>query len=151
MIPANIDPWIERLKSTYFPHVQLLPTTYAPNSYTELSKYRGAPVLPVYAGACERSIFTRPETNVLFRGVHDCVHLAEELDFSAESESKIADIHRKQLLRIGAPEAVQNAVYWDVRAQIEYFFTHGAYVGDQRGFICAVLSDGLEKALQTKW
>ena len=112
----------------------------APNTWRELQRaaYDSAGRLRVFNGASSATIYASPSVNFAFRAWHDSLHLAHGLDFSRESELKIAQFHADQI----QGEYDKRLIYADVAAQVEYYFKHGRYVPEhlQRAIVLEYLA-----------
>lgn len=120
-------------------------TTKAPSTYAELVAWyedwrerahaRGEHfVIPVSSEFCEGTIYRDPAGNHAFRAWHDSLHLARELDFTPESELKLACSHQ----RIAAAHGVSLDARWllwcDTAKQTEFQRDTGEFPVDQLDF-----------------
>jgi len=113
------------------------------------ARISGAP-LPVFDGACDRTIWGSPAANIAFRAWHDAVHLALGADFSREGEVRVAQEQVAQARAAGASPGVLDALWADTFGQVEYFARHGMFPADQITFVRACLAGGIPAAVTMK-
>ncbi len=149
--PALISHWAKKAFSTFYPKVTYTPTPDAPEKFSDLKQFSGALsgdlILPIYDGACDRTIYDKPADNVTFRAWHDSIHLEKNLTFKKADEYQVGIIHCDQLRIIRAPQQVIDAVFYDVCGQIEYYERFGRFVDDQKAFVQDCLIHGLDFTL----
>lgn len=99
--------------------------------------------IPVWAGASERTIWSGPRVNYLFRAWHDSVHVAACADFDTAGELETA---RRQCAQIeGKPE---RAILWaETAGQVLYHAAHGAFPDDQRRYVLDCIRFGLDRTI----
>ena len=112
----------------------------APNTWRELQRaaYDDLGRLRVYDGASAGTIYGSDRVNFAFRAWHDALHLAHGLNFSRESELKIAQLHADQI----HGDFERRLIFADVAAQVEYYFEHGQFVPEhsQREVVLAYMA-----------
>lgn len=149
--PALISYWTKKAFLTFYPKVTYTPTPHAPERFKDLKQFAGAldgsALLPVYDGACDRTIYDKPTDNIAFRAWHDAIHLEKNLSFKKVDEYQVGIIHCDQLRLIKAPQHVIDAVFYDVCGQIEYYERFGKFVDDQKAFVQDCLTLGLSETL----
>lgn len=96
--------------------------------------------IPVWAGASDRTIWSGPAVNHLFRAWHDATHVAACADFDTAGELETA---RRQCAMIqGKPE---RAILWaETAGQVLYHAAHGAFPSDQRRYVVDCIRFGLD-------
>ncbi len=153
--PTLISHWMKKTFKAFYPALVFHGTPAAPNSYKALKQFShcltSGESLPVFNGACDQTIYEKPNDNVTFRAWHDAIHLENNLSFKPLDEIQVGLIHCQQLRAIGAPVHVINAVYFDVIGQIEYYSKHGHFVVDQKAFVQDCLIHGLVKTIDLSY
>lgn len=103
----------------------------------------GSLVIPVWSGASERTIWSSPEVNYLFRALHDSHHLETGYGFDLEGERALAE-HACALIE---GERDRSILWAEVWGQVRYQQENGRFPVDQRAFVCAYIVDS-EKTLE---
>ncbi len=99
--------------------------------------------IPVWAGASDRTIWSGPSVNYLFRAWHDATHVAACAEFDTAGELRVARIQCAQIE--GKPE---RAILWaETAGQVLYHNAHGAFPTDQRLFVAHAIAHGLERTI----
>lgn len=127
------------------PHVA---TQTAPSNLPELlaawERYilDGTP-LPVYDGACDRTIYSSARVNHAFRAWHDSIHVTLAAEFNAAGERAVSAAAVETLRRWpGITQADLLAMHFEVVGQLEYAARHGGeFPVDQAAFIAACFDD----------
>lgn len=123
--------------------VRPIPVDYSPDLALIHGLRRAADgilYVPVWTGASERTIWSSPAINFLFRAWHDSHHLATGADFELDAERYLARRAAEQVHGAGA-RALMLA---EVRGQIDYFERWGRFPADQRAFARAYVADPVQ-------
>jgi hypothetical protein len=116
------------------------PAQDAPSEYAALcAAWRLDVALPVYSGACERTIYAAPEVNHAFRAWHDATHVRLGADFSIAGEIRTAREQLRQAAALGADWRTLALLHADTIGQVLYFARFGRFVHDQRAFARAYI------------
>ena len=123
------------------------PTTDAPDSLARLQHATemrdGVLLIPVWTGASDRTIWSGPEANYLFRAWHDSHHLRLGAEFTREGERLVADLALSEVSGV-----LERALLWaETEGQQEHYARWGEFPGDQRGFDLACLAGGVGRAV----
>ncbi len=94
-------------------------------------------IIPVWRGASERTIWSSPSVNHVFRALHDSHHLELGLGFDLESERVLAD-HFVGLVSDSMDRAIVRSEVW---GQVEYFDRWGRFPDNQRAFVVRYVFD----------
>jgi hypothetical protein len=87
---------------------------------------------PVNVEGSERTVFTDPIVNLLFRAWHDIGHAVLQAEFDREGEVQVAQWQAARLA--GIDRTILTA---DVVDQFDYYASHGHWLDDQRAFVIA--------------
>lgn len=100
--------------------------------------------IPVWSGASERTIWSSPAVNALFRAWHDAQHMLLGADTDPAGELRVA---RHACERIeGKPE---RAILWcEVWGQVAYFVRWSAFPDMQRAFVRDAVRFGLDVTVE---
>lgn len=96
---------------------------------------------PVYAGGCERTIYSIPEANHAFRFWHDFYHWIMGAGVGLADELRIAEKHAERAraaFGLGSLEALIQ--YVDVSEQARFYSVTGEFVADQKAFVFACVT-----------
>lgn len=121
----------------------------APSTWDELREYRADPVLIVYDGHSERTIWPTPHDNYALRAYHDSLHLELDADFSTAGELRVAREHVRLAKRDGVSKLGRRMLWLDIAGQIAYIDKHGDFPTDQAAFVEDCLRFGINHVLAT--
>lgn len=116
----------------------------APNSFGALqTSYARDGYLTILSDASDKTIFSTPKMNHLFRVWHDSVHILLCANFSKQGETDVMEWQLHEMLAaltaFGYSTKVQDDVTsimtWDILGQVDYYYTHKKYVDDQKRFV----------------
>lgn len=96
---------------------------------------------PVSTMYCENTVFGDPDINVMFRAWHDDVHLTNDYGFDLNGEVLTAFKQASELPIDWHYE--RELILIEVIAQVQYAFSTGGFVEDQREFNINVRKHGL--------
>jgi hypothetical protein len=113
------------------------------------------PLLPIYNGHTDKTIYTSPEANIMARFWHDMTHLELNRDFSRSGETAVAvsqyhvAIGTGQMLGIPFGRVAQAAllIYRDTVAQVAYGERFGGFPDDQETYMRDVWDYGTTVAM----
>lgn len=88
--------------------------------------------------------------NIAFRFWHACVHCLLRQDFSYKGEHTVIMEQASELRAYGISEEAMEVFMADTIGQVRYYYEHKEFVKDQRRFITACLTQGLEQAVLIK-
>lgn len=131
------------------PHIRMIPTADAPNTWDELRSVDLSTGLPVWNGASESSIYIDSDHNVMFRYWHDLGHLRYDKSFTPEDEIALQwQYHMRELWYWLAREDYSDAhnlamdmYVADTIGQIEYAQVHHDFPADQLAFVNAYVAN----------
>lgn len=108
-----------------------------PKTFEDLVKFwvgnePGLNYFPVNTEGNERTVFTDPTVNLLFRAWHDLGHILLGAPFTRGGEEAVARWQMESLKGID-----KQILYADIVDQYDYFARTGKYVEDQRAFVIA--------------
>ena len=133
------------------------PTDQAPESYKALKAAtvdNGTQVIPVADYGCDSTIYGKGEAgkhlNILFRFWHDVTHLELDSDFSQAGEYRVINQHLKDARAYGLSDLAMCILRADTIGQVDYYFRHGQFVGDQAAFVDSCIQHGIRKAISVK-
>lgn len=121
------------------------PDDETPGSIVDASGRLIGERLPVWSGASDRTIWSRPEVNYLFRAWHDSHHILLSAGFDPRGELAVAD-HADTLIKGRAERAILRAEVW---GQVAYHVLHGVFPDDQRGFVRDCIRRGLDETIRS--
>lgn len=99
--------------------------------------------IPVWSGASERTIWSRPSANHLFRAWHDSHHILLCADFSRDGERRAAE-YALSLVHGRA----ERAILWaETEGQQEYCARWGAFPDAQRDFVRDCIVHGIPRTV----
>lgn len=102
-----------------------------------------AKLFPVYSGSCDRTVYTTPVHNMMFRAWHDLTHYEMNCGIDYRGEHLVSQAHIAQF--DGVSRDIMRA---DTLGQLNYFhYTKGHFVADQRGFAFDYLHLGESAAI----
>lgn len=136
------------------------PSPDAPSSFKALMAHMaeveaGRARMLVYDGGSECTIYGDDEVNYAFRAWHDWTHWAHKLPFDLTGET--LTWHRQVnhlILWYGDCPTVDRwsrILHAEIVGQALHYQIHGAYVGDQIGFVRCCLARGVKSALASDW
>ena len=104
-----------------------------PHSLSGLRRYlqrTRATKFPVNVVGSDKTVFTDPTVNLLFRAWHDLGHLTLNAEFDYEGERRVATWQAQFL------EGIDKEILMsDVVDQYDYYVQTGKFVDDQRSFV----------------
>lgn len=105
---------------------------------------------PVFAGSSDSTIFLVPQVNHALRFLHDLTHVELELDFSPDSELRIAIEHLTRLRQAGfAVGSLEwHLFHAETVGQIVARCVLGRFPHDQKAFVLDVVTLGLKVAIE---
>ncbi len=106
--------------------------------------------LPVFDGASDLTIFLGPQVNHALRFLHDLTHVELKLDFSADSELRVAVEHLTRLRQAGfAVGSLEwHLFHAETVGQIVASCVLGRSPIDQKAFVIDVVTVGLKVAIE---
>lgn len=88
-------------------------------------------------GECEKTVFGGDkDAQLVYRAWHDTLHIKYDLDFSQESELKVAQKIYDELLAAGCKRSAE-LLSWDLMLHINYYYTHNKHPTRQLDMIKA--------------
>lgn len=131
--------------------IEALVLDQGPGSFEELVERSGkadcsipdGQRIPVGARHSERTIWSRPAVNSLFRAWHDSIHLASCRGFGLEDEIAVW----RTMDRWIEGEECRAYLFAESVGQIRYYEAHGYFPEDQRAFVLACIRDGADAAV----
>lgn len=115
---------------------------FNPLTLEELKESRKDGKVRVYAHGSNNTVFNRDETKLYYRAWHDSMHIHFDLDFSRESELKIASLQAKELLKLGVTPWDAYVVMLDLKLHIEHYYLHKCHPEYQGDMIAHVIMQG---------
>lgn len=118
----------------------------APNDYKSLKRWERSnldndcPVMPVYNGGCDNTIWSKPEINYAFRAWHDTIHLEHGYDFTVYGEIMTCRQHM-QVLRENDLGHFVDILWCEIVGQVLYYARKKKYVKNQREFVLLLLAN----------
>lgn len=105
------------------------PRDDAPGTFGELMTAQDRLLLPVWAGASDKTVYGCARVNWAFRAWHDRTHARYGLDFSREGELITARFQVRELLELcpSAPRWAAELVFAEVAAPLDYLAEHGSF------------------------
>lgn len=105
---------------------------------------------PVYAGGSESTIYLGAQVNHAFRFLHDLTHAELELDFTPDSELRVAVEQMTRLRQAGfEPGCLEwHLFHADLVGQLVAGCVLGRFVIDQKVFVLDVVNLGLKVAIE---
>ena len=95
--------------------------------------------IQVWSGASDRTIWSSPEMNHLFRAWHDSVHILLDAEFDPRGERRVSEYQCAMI-----DGAAERAVLWaETEGQQGYRARWGSYPADQRSFVRDCIVYGL--------
>lgn len=122
----------------------------APETYKALKEHKKSKLIPIASYGSSTSIYGCKEVNEMFRFWHDVVHLELDIDFSKKGESRVAREHIKQGQAYGLSSLALSILHADTKGQIDYYFRHKEFVGNQDAFVDSCLKHGISTAIKVK-
>lgn len=105
-------------------------------------KVRGSNVgirVPVSATWCACTIWSGTDAHALFRAAHDAQHVELADDFTMEGEVHNARVMARRLSLSWDDRALLHA---EIAGQVAYYYSHGTFPDDARGFVLACVANG---------
>jgi hypothetical protein len=97
--------------------------------------------MPVWAGACDKTIYTTPGVNLCARAWHDCLHIELRAEFDDKGERAIAEHIRDNMQHI-LTDLERGLMWTEVVGQLEHLQQFGAFPDDQRAFTLDYINRG---------
>lgn len=127
----------------------------APNTYSELleawerSRATGT-ALPISSENSDTSIYGSVKVNGAFRFVHDVLHITTGLSFTTDDELRVADLQLQSLRGAGfdSTSLEHRILHADLVGQTFAVARNGCFPSDQREFVVACLTRGIEEAVR---
>ncbi len=121
----------------------------APATLPELLQARSlSPVLPVWEGASDATIFADPRVNHAFRAWHDAAHAlgngeAHPFAFTLAGEAAACEAQVRQLYTLfpSAPKRWATILRAEINAQGQYLADYGCFPEDQYAFTLAAIGE----------
>lgn len=88
----------------------------------------------------ESSIFGDSMFNIMFRVVHDLMHVANNLSFSYEDELTLAYVQNRELKGDGWSQLDLDLLYIETAGQVVHHKTYGSFPVNQRWFTIGELT-----------
>ena len=82
--------------------------------------------MPIWEGASENTIWGRPDYNIMFRALHDTIHMRYECDFSLEGELKASRIQGEICDILNLP-VLKIIMHIETAGQALYYDEHGKF------------------------
>jgi len=89
--------------------------------------------LPVWSGACERTIYGLPLGNLYFRAWHDAKHVATGRGFDLRSELYVSQLQLVDLA--GRSDTLAGILAADTIGQQLHYYVHGRFPENQAAFV----------------
>jgi len=115
--------------------------SFAPATLAEFMQ--SPPLLRVYDGGSDATIYADPRVNFAFRAWHDATHREIAGAFTLAGEREVCEVQVRALYARfpSAPLAWARILRAEVIGQAEYFVTYGTFPADQRAFVSAYLGE----------
>lgn len=104
--------------------------------------------IPVSGEHAERTIWSDPEVNALFRAWHDALHILHVAPMDQDGETLIARAHQTEARRHGLPAPLRAVLWAETYGQTLFHAKHGTFPFDQRAFVRAAVTDGVTSAVR---
>lgn len=107
----------------------------APATFSEMADawHDQSRPFPVWAGGSDKTVYTSPHVNHLFRLWHDGLHVANGWCFSCRDELLVAALHVETVRRLADNDAA--LLMWiDTAGQVLHYADTGEFVDDQLDF-----------------
>lgn len=125
-------------------------TDQAPETFKDLKQRTEGMLIPIASYGSNTSIYSSSSINTLFRFWHDVLHLENNLGFSLEHESAVANMHIEAAKAFNlSPLAIQ-ILEADTKGQVQYYFKHKEFVNNQEAFVQSCIKHGIKKAVRIK-
>lgn len=121
------------------------PTTY--ETVRNQAKTHG--IYHVFSGGSTDTIFSERGYQYAYRAWHDSIHMAFELDFSKESELKVAKLQEEIALGEGIDARDARMLRLDLEAHIEYYYAKNEHPVRQIELIRDCLANGVEATVNS--
>ncbi len=117
----------------------LVAVPLAPITYGELrfQVWRSAMTklpFPVWEGGSERTVFTSPDINHMFRYLHDHEHVDKRLTLSVEDERTLGEAWSVRIHALTGSAHAGMLAHIDTVGQTNHYAQHGVFPEDQRGW-----------------
>ena len=117
--------------------------TNLPMLRARAERFPGGILVPVSAAHSERTVWSRPAANWLFRAWHDSIHLDLDAPFDPFGEWDVS-IESCKRIQGAAEREVLRAEVW---GQVSYYELWGVFPAPQRAFVVACVRDGIEETV----
>ena len=112
--------------------VAVAPQTYgALRLHALVSRWTLCP-FPVWKGVSDRTVFTSPDINHMFRYLHDHEHVDQRLTLSVEDERKLGEAWSVRIHQLTGSAHAGMLAHIDTVGQTDYYAQHAAFPEDQR-------------------
>lgn len=125
-------------------------TNDAPESFKELKARSTDMIIPIADYGSNTSIYSSNTINTLFRFWHDVLHLENNLGFSLNDETAVADLHIKAAKEFNLSPLAIRILEADTKGQVQYYFKHKEFVSNQEAFVQSCIKHGIKKAIRIK-
>ena len=125
-------------------------TENAPESFKDLKAQTTHKCIPIANYGCDTSIYDDNTINETFRFWHDVTHLELDVDFSMQGEYAVIDEHLKAAKQYGLSLLATRILFIDTAGQVEYYNKHSEFVQNQKSFLNACISKGINSTIKVK-
>lgn len=122
-------------------------TNKAPESFKQLKETTKGKHLLIANYGCDGSIYGSAENNILFRFWHDVCHLEVDQGFSKAGEQAAIGKQLQQAQEYGLSNLAYMMFHYDTIGQVEFYFTHKKFLGNQKAFVQDCVLYGLKNAI----
>lgn len=131
----NFNAVVSNLETLLTHEVSKLPITYnvslsAPDKFKMVENQVNLGHLTIYSEGCEKTIFSCPHYNHIFRLLHDFEHVRHRKEFTPEDEIELAKIQAYK----ANDKLLSDLILVEVKSQVEYLLKYGYFVENQRDF-----------------
>lgn len=107
----------------------------SPNSYEAVKKQAATGLYIVFAGGSSDNIFSSDNVRNAYRAWHDSIHISFNLDFSKESEFKVATLQKELALNSGVNERDAILMELDLSGHVAHFYKYNEHPDEQTDYL----------------